>query len=843
MNGQRLIATNSSGATDINMLPQALVKNVEVVTGGASAAYGSDAVSGVVNFILDNHFEGFKGNLQAGVSTYGDADSYKASLTWGESFLAGKLHVVASTEFFYQNEINFFTQGGRDWVEPGDGLITDPVTGAERVLANVRVANADPGGLITNTALKGTQFGPGGVPIMHDYGSYPGQANGVTGGGSFQIGGSNAAFPLQPLSPRSKRVSGYFNADYDIDNDTTVSLEATLGWSNNVQDEYPNYLYGQFAYTIYSGNPFIPTSIQSYMTAHNITSFALGRRQDELPLQQDDPIEQLQRYHASIKGRLWGDWTWEAHYLHSIAAQDVAVHFINNMRNTYAAADAVVNPGNGQIVCRSTIYNAAGVYVPGGTGEDPGCVPTNLFGPGSISQAGENYTYGSSIRWLLLTQDIVDVSAAGELPDKLSFGAGPISVATGFSYRGENSSQRSDAVSQETIDCTGVRGCPSSLIGRAGGYQTFDPVPFSGAYNVIEGFGEFGIPILKDVPFAQALDLNLAGRYAYYSNSGQALSWKAGFTWRPVDDVLLRFSQSRDIRAPNILELFNPRSTNAANVLYPVNGVQTTTAYTGLSYGSTSLKPEKAITTTGGAVYQPSWFPGFNVSLDWYKIFVGDAIGQLGGQNIVNQCFAGGSGAAQYCALIAQTGTNPLSLTISNPELNLGYIEEKGVDLEASYVTDLFGGSLNLRAVANYLASYQTDTVGQAPVNGLDTKDARVPWQANLSANYKIDQWSFLVQERYIGDGRYDATLKPGLNASGGILEGAYTPHVYYTDMTVNYDFITASVPMSGYLTVTNAFNQNPAWVPGPSTFQQPTNAQLYDTMGRYFALGLRFAL
>ena len=238
-----------------------------------------------------------------------------------------------------------------------------------------------------------------------------------------------------------------------------------------------------------------------------------------------------------------------------------------------------------------------------------------------------------------------------------------------------------------------VAGCPSSLIGRAGGYQTFDPVPFSGAYNVIEGFGEFGIPILKDVPFAQALDLNLAGRYAYYSNSGQALSWKAGFTWRPIDDVLLRFSQSRDIRAPNILELFNPRSTNAANVLYPVNGVQTTTAYTGLSYGSTSLKPEKAITTTGGAVYQPSWFPGFNVSLDWYRIFVGDAIGQLGGQNIVNQCFAGGSGAAQYCALISQTGTNPLSLTISNPELNLGYIEEKGVDLEASYVTDLFGGS------------------------------------------------------------------------------------------------------------------------------------------------------
>jgi iron complex outermembrane receptor protein len=838
LDGQRNIATNTSGATDVNMMPQSLVKNVEVVTGGASAAYGSDAVSGVVNFILDTGYTGLKGTLQSGISTYGDAGSYKANLTWGQGFLGGKLHVVASGEVFYQNEINFFTQGGRNWVEPGDGLITDPVTGAERILGNIRVANADPGGLITSSTLSGTQFTAAGAPIQHDYGAYPGRPNGVTGGSAYQLGGSNAAFPLQPINPRSRRGNAFVHGDYFLNDNTIVSLEATLGWSNNVQDEYPNYLFGQFNYTIFSGNPYIPAPIQTQMNAGKIASFAFGRREDELPLQQDDATTQMQRYHTAITGKLWG-WDYEAHYLHAIAAQDVQVRYINNMRNTYAAADAVINPATGATVCRSQYYNSAGVFVPTGTGLDLGCVPTNLFGAGSLlqsGQAGQNYILGTSARYLLNTQDILDGSIRGDLPDNISLWGGPISAAAGVTYRNEQANQRSDAVSQSTIDCTGVRGCASSVVGRAGGYQTFDPVPFRGNYNVKEAFAEFGVPIVKDVTLAKSLDLNVSGRYARYSTTGQALSWKLGGTWRPIDEVLMRFSQSRDIRAPNMLELFNPRATNAANVIY--NGK--TTAYTGISFGSTLLKPEKAITTTGGIVYQPTWLPGFNVSVDAYKIFVRDAIGALGGQNIINQCAAGGAAAAQYCNLIVPGAT---SLTIYNPELNLGYISVTGVDMEASYDTDLWGGRLNLRGIANNLSRYSTDTVGQAPVNSLDTKDARVPWQVNLIANYKIDPWSVTVQERYIGDGRYDASMTPGLNKAGGILEGAFTPHIFYTDATVNYDFVSWEMPMTGFFSITNAFNQNPAWVPGQSTFQQPTNAQLYETMGRYFTAGLRFSL
>ncbi|RZM08531.1 MAG: TonB-dependent receptor, partial [Sphingomonas sp.] len=164
--------------------------------------------------------------------------------------------------------------------------------------------------------------------------------------------------------------------------------------------------------------------------------------------------------------------------------------------------------------------------------------------------------------------DIVDASLRGELPAGFALQGGPIAFALGATYRKESGDQTSDAVSQARVDCTGVRGCPASLIGRQGGYLTFDPQPFRGSFSVKEGFVELGVPIFKDLPFANSLEVNASGRVADYSLSGTVWSWKAGATYRPIRDLLLRVTRSRDTRAPNLLELFNPSAITSGTIVY-----------------------------------------------------------------------------------------------------------------------------------------------------------------------------------------------------------------------------------------------------------------------------------
>jgi iron complex outermembrane receptor protein len=825
IDGQRVIASNAAGGVDINRLPQSLVRNVEVVTGGASAAYGSDAVSGVVNFILDTRYTGVKAQVQHGVSTYGDTPSTLVSATYGGSFADERLHLVVNGEYFHQDAVDWLTRGGRPWEQAPGGLVANPVTGgrpARFILPNVQIANGANGGLITNTILRGTQFAADGTPFRHDYGEI---AN-----ASFQSGG-NGDYPRQPLNPRQDRANLFAHAEYDLSPHAVIGAEAIYGISRNKIIQYPNYMFGQYAYTIFSGNPYIPASIQQTMTSNRLASFTLGKNMSNTDFETEKSRQELQRYHLMLKGDFGSSYHYELHGLHSRSEQYENVYNMPNLRNAYAAADAVRNPQTGQIVCRSQFYNAAGVFVPGGTGQDAGCVATNLFGggiglaSGPITQAAQDFIYGASIKRLVLKQDIVDASLRGELPAGFALQGGPIAFALGATYRKESGDQTSDAVSQARVDCTGVRGCPASLIGRQGGYLTFDPQPFRGSFSVKEGFVELGVPIFKDLPFANSFEVNASGRVADYSLSGTVWSWKAGATYRPIRDLLLRVTRSRDTRAPNLLELFNPSAITSGTIVYQGASVPQTT-YT---EGNRSLRPEKADTLTGGVVISPNFLRGFNLSVDAYRIKIASAIDLLGTGGVVNQCALGVQSA---CGLITmQTGGG---IVISNPYLNLSNIETRGIDIDASYATRVGEGQLTVRGLANYVDRYRSQFPNSPIVDGLSATAGRVPWRANFLGTFTQGGFSATVSERFVSAGKYDATYVEGIDINDNT-----TPSRFYTDLTLEQK-IPGDANFTVYVQATNLFNRRPPLVPIQTTLQQYTYAALYDVIGRYMTAGVR---
>ena len=814
LDGRRVVASNSVGGRDINVLPQTLISRVDVVTGGASAAYGSDAVAGVVNFILDTRFDGMKLEAQGGVSEFDDAASHKLSAAVGKHFADDHVRLIAAAEYFHQDGISNQVDNGRDWLKYPAGRFANPAANAtprQLVLPDVRSSIGTYGGLITGGPLKGTEFGPGGVPRQFDYGN-------VTGT-SFQSGGDGAS-ATTGLSPQQRRANVFAYLEGDVTDNLTVFAEGLYSDVSSVLDGYYGFQIGtQNQFTIFRDNAYLPAAVRDQMVVGNLQSFPLGRMDAESPPVTLEQHTLLRRVVAGFKGTLGGNWNYDGYYSFGQTNQDLTQSNFTRNRRLYAAADAVVDPSTGQVVCRSTLF-----------GMDAGCIPLNPFGPGSISAEAQGYILGNAGKYLKLTQHVVALNASGSLGDWFSLPAGPISMAIGAEYRREAADQTVDAISAETTDVTGIRGAPAAFQGRYGGFQTFNPAPLAGHYDVKEAYLETEIPILRGLPLVERLDVNGALRHTTYSLSGSVDTWKVGVNYKPAADVRLRYTRSRDIRAPNILELFNSISQNSSNVT--VNGV--TTQYTGFSSGNPDLKPERADTTTYGVVYQPSWLTGLQLSVDYHDIEIKDAIDSLSAQRTVDECARGN---ALLCEQIQTVGT---ALRIYTTQLNLSVLQTSGIDFEAAYSAPALGGSLMLRALASKLDEYSTQAPGSPllDTSGSVGQYSQPTWSGILSAEYAYGPMSVYVQERYIGSGDIDSTLVEGIDMNLNHV-GAY----WYTDLTLKYRPSLPSIAQDTelFLTVNNLFNRDPPAVPPTSsTFQQPTNASLYDTLGLYFTVGVR---
>jgi iron complex outermembrane receptor protein len=796
---RRFVPSSIYGFVDVNVIPQAIVGQVEVVTGGASAAWGSDAVAGVVNFQLDHSLRGFRATVQGETSEHDDHQGYLISLGYGTSFGGGRGALIAGVEFADNNGV--LRQDSRDWGNRGYRLITNPAATPTNdeplrlIAADVRTANASFGGVITSGPLRGIQFAPGGAPIPFNFGTALTSTTMIGGDGVRSNANAVLETPLE-------RRSAYGRLSYDISDALTVYAEGSYARSNS---QYPLALPGVNidTITIQRDNAYLPQSVRDAMVANNITSFTMGRYSSDYAIVQAELNNETWRGVVGAEGQLGGSWSWDAYYTHGETTVDIIGRNNRITANYNLAIDAVVNPATGAIVCRSTLTNPAN-----------GCVPVNLFGAGSVSPQALDYMMGTAQRSWYLKQDAAALTVRG---DPFSTWAGPVSLASGVEYRRESANVVADARS------------------AASGFGVGAQIPWRGDVEVVEGFAEVVVPLLHDQPLARALDLNLAARYTDYSTSGGVVTWKIGATYEVDGNLRFRATRSRDIRAPALAELFQGASQVNSNVIDPQTG-QTVSVRSPV-LGNPALQPEKADTLALGVVYQPPFIPRLRASLDYYDIRVNGAITSLTAQAIVDRCQIG-----QQSACDEITRVNGQITNVNVVPLNLQSVSERGVDFELSYRTPITAnGSLDLRALVTYVDSLKLIDGGvtqqlagsteQPVIQGL----GGVPhWRFNVRAGYETDRFSVNLTGRYIG---------------GGVINNLYTPKDInilsvngrlYFDLAARWDILSRGEQrLQFFAGVENLFDQDPP-IAGGGFNTSATVRSLYDQIGRVFTAGIR---
>jgi iron complex outermembrane receptor protein len=834
--GKRMINSSLStnfAAPDVNTIPNSLVSRVDTVTGGASAAYGSDALTGVVNFILDHKFTGLKGTVQGGVTTYGDDRQYLISLTAGTAFgPEGRGHLLLSGELASNDGIVGNT---RPWNRNNASVITNPAWTATNgqpfylVARQIGVNNGTLGGLITSGPLRGIYFGQNGQPAQFNYGLVSG--NNAMSGGDWQYSRLDKYVSINPSLNR-KNIFG--RASYDLTESLNIYGELQWARADATNSAVPNFMLGN-GVTVRADNAFIPAAIASQLPGLGLTSLTLGTTNGDVGLTTADNRRTLTRWNVGASGDLGilgGSWHWDAYY------QDSSYDITSRVRgsiikaNFALAVDAVRNPATGAIVCRSTLTNPTN-----------GCVPYNVFGTGVNSEAAINYITGISSIDQTLKQRVAAASMRGE---PFSTWAGPVSLAFGIEHRRESVSGQATA----TDDINGFT------------FGNFHPT--FGSYNVTEGFLEAVVPLAKDASWAKSLDLNGAVRGTDYSTSGYVTTWKAGAIYAPVDDLRFRVTRSRDIRAPNLGELFAGGQTSAGIPLTdPFTNTQTSTSFA-LSSGNPNLKPEVADTTELGVVFTPSFIPGFQASVDYFKIDIAGAVQIPNAQTIVNLCFQGNTA---LCSNIQRTN-GAISLVVTSPS-NVLSQSIRGLDFEASYrfaLSDLissWNGSLSVRALGTYVSSLKTANTNGTIVDGAGVLGGRFgafgsqvsqglstpSFVSTVFLNYDSESISAQLTMRYVGSGHYNNDF---ISCSSSCPAGSQlTINDNHIPSNTIFGLSVTAKPFENkannlFLVVDNIFNKAPPVIGGNTVntyYLGQANSDYYDRFGRTFRAGIRFKL
>jgi iron complex outermembrane recepter protein len=849
LDGRRVTPATRSGAVDIALLPESLVQRIEVVTGGASAAYGSDAVSGVVNFILDTDFDGVKASAQAGISEIGDNENVEFGLTWGTA-IGERGHLVTSAEVYRANGVKGYTE--RDWFNSWGVIANTPANIAAGQPARVTVPNArstnyTAGGLVTGyrvgaspavlttSPLVGTQFLRGGVPTTFNRGAYWFPTGTGQSGGSGSDPNANETW----IMPDQLRGNGFAHFKYDFTDRFAAFAQVLVGHSSNTFEKDAANMSTPWEATIFRENPFLPASLGAQMDVLGATSLRLGRVASSADLGGGRTTNRnnLRSSTVGFAGELNDRWSYNGYYQYG---QNKAVLYYTNtsrIDRLFRAVDVVTDPASGRVVCRSSLSFPT-----------DGCVPMNILGEGSPSPEAIQYVNGdASEQNQRIVQQASELTIQGKLFDNW---AGTVSIATGAAWRKEtlrNVPRRFpaelDAITAvPTAASQGYRGLPTSYSGQPNLFERTIYTRLSGEYNVTEAFFETLVPLARNLPLMQSLDFNGAYRFADYSGSGGIPAWKLGLDWQVADPLRVRATVSRDVRAGTLSERFDFSGTGATvdDPFLPSTVAPYT--ITSIRGGNPNIDPEKADTLTFGVVYQPAWLQGFSLSADYYDIKINDAIAQLTVQQIADECFAG---ATDLCGRITRNTTTGLITQINNTFLNVAESRTKGVDIEVGYQRPitLFGGdeSLSIRAFGTFVDELSTTNLGAATIDraGQTGLGGGAPdWQANLGVNYQRGPLTVFLQERYIGRGILNAIWGPADvddNRVGG---------VFYTNLRLSYDLGDTAGQFTVFGNVTNLFDRAPPLAP---TFgfngSNHTNEALFDVLGRRYTVGVRMNL
>jgi iron complex outermembrane receptor protein len=942
LDSQRVVGSNYNGVVDISEMPQMLIQRVDIVTGGASASWGSDAVAGVVNFITDRKFEGFKMNVDAGLSKYGDMGNVTYQMAAGTSFAGGKGHVEASAEYSYNDgllpryptNMSYGAQPenleGRQLFRES-GLVSFGGNGhAPAGLPDQMYVPliGNPGnsnyGIITNGPKNTTAFDVLGKPyklslagncFLNAAGAVQGTVGGQCIGTASSPGDQSQHSFITGLVMPLTRGSLYSRVSYDLTPDTEIY--ATLLYSASRNQNTPAQGTNGKALNIKCDNPYLLGTGLYASTAACLADYPNGlnfsSNGENLPAdQQLFFLRTTRRFVVGGDGAfdfLGKSWSWNSYFQHG--ESDSGLH-IENMLLVQNPVDAVATAKNGGIVVQNPAlnrWNMASDAVVGPQGnivcrntvaQTFGCVPFNPFGGTAINPAAQAYLFnqnqpgGTTIgnsAVETVRQEAFSFNVNGSPIDDW---AGPIAVAAGYEYREEHYSQRGDpyaagvsASTPATVNepCTDPAiDCGFSSLGSLGSYSAGNYHNARGTYHVNEVFVEFGVPLLNDQFWGKA-DLELGGRHARYSTAGDANTWKVGVTWdTPIPGIRVRALQSRDVRAPNLSELFAPvtgvnacilnDATLATNNGHSQNCLQ-------INEGNKLLKPEHSQTTSVGIVWQPEFVPGFQMSVDYFRVAVKGAISGLGIQQVEDLCILQNN--PLFCGQDAITTANGVNQSLANPggppdpntggnvpnqitavhskPFNAASMITDGFDIEAGYQFDLqdydVPGQFNLRSLASNISKFIVDpgiagvqrnvelagNMGGGTSGNTYTQSSGtvMTWKLEETQSYQNDIWGFNLTERWYANGV--STNKNTLMCADGTcpLGTIQTPTidynkvdaVLYLDVGFNWN---VNEKTQLYSKIDNVTNVLP-----PDTQSQTVANSVYDVIGRMYRVGVRF--
>ncbi|HKU65109.1 MAG TPA: TonB-dependent receptor [Rhizomicrobium sp.] len=777
--GQRVVNSNLTGGVDTTTLPSAIVSRVDVVTGGASAAWGSDAVAGVVNFVIDKNFVGFKGKVQGAETTSGLARSISADAVWGSNFFGDRGHIEIAGSYNKRPDTVLLIE--QKWYR-GTYLVNNPKPGAGSSNSNPQFVLADHvglshrtqggiilgsnagGGTAVNTAtingaavpvanraavdaLRGIRFVEGGRMEQVNYGNLTGVVLVPPPGGSVDINGKlsdggsltdrDSEAPWQTLGGPNTTYTLFAHGSYKLTDTIKASVQLNYGYFTGKGDAQAR----DNSVTVKADNPFLPVALQKIMSEGGISQFSLGTlngnnfnnntvtgenytRQAAGSLAPATTYNrrQLMRGVFTLEGSLGEDWLWNSYISHSQTRFSVRTLGVPIKANLKAASDPVTvtptNKGTSNLALGSIVCRSS---LPGQSPVTDGSAPnvvTASSGCVPLNIIGEGVASAAAVRYVI-----------GNIPgnDQRSFENMTLTMDV-F----EASMQGKLPWALPAGDISTAFGFHyrkeagknvASAIGDKAGYAVGNYTNFpSRNVNVREGFLEVDVPVLKDT-FVQSLDFNAAGRMTDYSTSGLIQTWKLGFTSQVIEDVKLRGTWSVDIRAPTINELFSPATNNTGTFADPRNPLAGGPTVIRQDRGNPNLSPETARTITGGIILTPRWIPGFTFSFDWYDITLTGQITQISTDTLLATCRVDtGTPSDPVCASynFNDPGSPPGApfTQITRNNFNLNSLYTSGMDLQANYVTELWDNdTLSLSFAATYVNEITLKNFGTSTPN------------------------------------------------------------------------------------------------------------------------------
>jgi outer membrane receptor protein involved in Fe transport len=896
MNGRRVVPSTSGGSVDVNVLPSQLVSNIETITGGASATYGSDAMAGVINFILRDNFEGFEVSGTIGETDRGDGRNETISMATGGAFADGNGNAMLMVSYNRRDDIyngtrEFSSISGPSGASPLGNTVFDSTN------LPTNIGTFVPGAAASDTFgfnNDGTLYG---YVLRRDFQS-PG---GIDYDGFAQPGpffNANFAYntgALNLLTLPQTRYNAFATVDYTINENFEVYTDFLFTQYESYQELAASPAAATTGWRVPVSNPFITPELAAVLASRPtpLASFRLDKRFSALGPRRGAEQYDVYQITSGVRGEMgFGDWTYDLY-------------------GSYGRVDRVTTQtGNVSRSAVQQLLNAAD----GGNALCAGGF--DWFGETTLSNACKAFVGRTAKNLGINEQRNVEFSMQGGL---FTLPAGEIRTAVGVSYREDtfnfipDGSLTGPITTQPCIATAAYPGTGPNLVGACAGSASaatsatgnppiggndiagFNPSgALAGATDVIEGFAEVLIPIVKDVPFIDELNLTLAGRTSDYSTVGSLQTYKADIDWTVVEGVRVRGGVQQATRAPSIGELFAPvllgfpnigtpqttagvpqksgdpcdirsgyRSTAGSNLAAPTNAqvralciaqgvnaaVIDTYTFTnqqipGFSGGNATLSEETANSYSVGVVWQPSfeqpWLANLSASVDYYSIELEDAIGTVDANTMIQQCYnANGTSNPTYdpnnffCQLFNR---DPLAGSMQNAistNQNLATAKTSGVDVQVDWAMDIGPGTLDVSWVGAWLEKFdQQNLPGGAFISLAGTIGNTGPLGQSVAAT--MPEWKWMLSTNY---------------RMGPYRIGARWQHI---DEMVNRNASTDSIPAIGYFDLLGAWditdnltlraNINNVLDEQPPTYspsvQANTDPSTYDVLGRRYSIG-----